>query len=201
MFGGAGGASDFFRMIFGDMMSGRGTTGQRATHSRGAARPFEQPVNISFHEAYHGTTRMIQSGDKRLEIKIPRGAKTGTKVRVPAGSAQGLTSDLYLVIDVTPDTKFEQKGDQLHTDVSIDLYTAILGGQTQVQTPDGNVLLTIPAGTQPGQTFRLNGRGMPLLRANDQFGDLFVHIKVNLPRGLNSEEKELFQRLASIHKK
>jgi curved DNA-binding protein len=204
LFGGAGmgGASDFFRAIFGDMMNGRATTTQRQSHGRTqAARPLEQPVSITFQEAYRGTTRMIQAGDKRLEIKIPRGARTGTKVRVPAGSAQGLPSDLYLVIEVTPDSKFEQKDEHLHTDAAIDLYTAVLGGQTHVQTPDGDVLLTIPAGTQPGQTFRLSGRGMPLLKANTQFGDLFVHIKVNLPRSVNSEEKELFQRLANIKKK
>lgn len=202
LFGGSGtSASDFFRMIFGDMVSGRYQTQQRAGRTRSATpRAMEQPVSISLMEAYQGTTRMIQSGDKRLEIKIPRGAKTGTKVRVPAGSAQGLQSDLYLVIQVTPDSKYELKGEHLHTDVPIDLYTAVLGGQTNVQTPGGNVLLTIPAGTQSGQTFRLSGRGMPIIKSTNDCGDLFVHVKVNLPRNLSSEEKELFQRLAEKRK-
>jgi curved DNA-binding protein len=200
---GAGGFSDFFRMIFGDL-SGGGFTSTRQTSGRAgsaAPRSMEQPVNISLMEAFQGTSRMIQSGSHRLEVKIPRGAKTGTKVRVPAGSTPGMQADLYLVIEVTPDSRYERKENDLYTDVNIDLYTAILGGQTSVQTPAGNVMLTIPAGTQPGQTFRLTGRGMPVLKSTETFGDMYVRAKVSLPRNLSAEEKEIFQKLAGKHKK
>jgi len=154
---------------------------------------------ISRAEAYQGTARRVEIDARRLEVKIPPGAKTGTKVRVanaiPA-SASASGADLYLVIRVAEDNRFDRKGNDLHTEVAIDLYTAVLGGEITVPTLAGNVLLTIPAGTQPGQSIRLSGRGMPHLPAPQTFGDLFVHIKVKLPRNLTPRQKELFQQLS-----
>jgi curved DNA-binding protein len=133
-----------------------------------------------------------------LEVKIPPGAKTGTKVRVanaiPTGIA-GQKGDLYLLIQVADDPRFEVKGIDLHTDVLIDLYSAVLGGEVTVQTLTGNVVLTIPAGIQPGQTIRLAGRGIPRLNSPNSNGDLFAHIKVKIPHDLTPRQKELFQEL------
>lgn len=197
MFGGAGGFSDFFSSIFSGMGGTR--TGTRRESRRPQA--YEQPVTISFDEAYHGGLRVLQLENRRLEVKIPAGANTGTKVRVAgAGPAapNGQRSDIYLVIEVAPNPHFERKGDDLYTDVNINLYTAVLGGQTNVTTPGGNVLLTIPAGTQPGQTFRLGGRGMPHLRAPQTFGDLYVRVKVQIPKNLSAEQRKLFEQLSHI---
>ncbi len=194
--GGGGGFSDFFRMIFGDFAAGGMNTAGRTSSRSQAPRSMEQPIQITLMEAYQGTTRTIQSGTSRLEVKIPRGARTGTKVRVPAGSTANLKVDLYLVIDVLSDIRYERKEDDLYTDASIDLYTAILGGQVNVNTPGGSVLLTIPAGTQPGQTFRLSGRGMPHLKTPAQSGDLYARIKVTIPRNLSEDDKALFRKLA-----
>ena len=83
----------------------------------------------------------------------------------------------------------------MHTEVSIDLYTAVLGGEVTVQTLSGNVVLTIPAGIQPGQTIRLTGRGIPRLKNPNNMGDLFVQIKVKIPSSLTQRQKELFQEL------
>jgi curved DNA-binding protein len=198
---GSGGFSDFFRAIFGEMSGGGYSTSTRSGGRAAALRPVEQPIQISLMEAYNGTSRMLQLGEKRLEVKIPKGAHTGTKVRVPAGSAPGMQADLYLVVDITSDGHYELKENDLYTDVNLDLYTAVLGGQVNVQTPGGSVLLTIPAGTQPSQTFRLNSRGMPILKSPNAFGDLFVRAKISIPRNLSDEEKELFRRLAGRPKK
>lgn len=194
---GAGGFSDFFSSIFGGM-------GQpRASTRREPRRPqaYEQPVTISFDEAYRGAERVLQLDDRRLEVKIPAGAKTGTKVRVagagPAGP-NGQHSDIYLVIQVTPNARFERKGNDLYAETAVDLYTAVLGGKVNVNTPGGNVVLTIPAGTQPGQMIRLGGRGMPFLREANKFGDLYVRVKVQLPRKLNDEQRALFEKLAQV---
>lgn len=192
---GGGGFSDFFRMIFGDFGAGM-NTGGRTTQRTHAPRSMEQPIQISLMEAFNGTTRTIQSGSSRLEVKIPRGAKTGTKVRVPAGSAANMQVDLYLVVEVLSDPRYERKENDLYTDATIDLYTAILGGQVNVSTPGGSVLLTIPPGTQPGQTFRLSGRGMPLIKTPAQHGDLYARIKVTIPRNLSEEDKSVFRKLA-----
>ena len=192
LFGG-GGFSEFFTRIFGGAPD-FGTAGRR---TRTAAPPaYEHETEISLHEAYHGTTRLIELDGRRLEVKIPRGAKTGTKVRVPqAVGVEGQKSDLFLVIKVSSDPRFERKGTDLYTNVQIDLYTAVLGGEVTVPTMSGNVVLTIPEGTQPGQTFRLAGRGMPLLKEPDRYGDLFVRVNVSIPRNLTAEQKELFRQI------
>ncbi len=201
---GGGGFSDFFESIFGGRGGMGGTRpGAAGTRQRGrqAARPveYQQEVQITLEEAYHGAERTVMVDGRRLTMKIPAGAKTGTKVRMagagPAGP-NGKPSNIYLVIDVLPDPRFEREGDNLYTDVTTDLYTAVLGGETKVPTPDGTVVLTIPAGTQPGQSFRLSGRGMPNLRQPSTHGDLFARIKVQIPRNLSTDQRELFEQLA-----
>lgn len=191
-----GGFSDFFNTIFGGM----GGAATRTRRTRSAPRIYEQTVQITLEEAYRGTERTVEINGRRLQVKIPAGARTGTKVRVagavPSG-LNGLQGDLYLNVEVLPHPRFERNGDDLYTEVPVDLYTAVLGGQVNVPTLAGNVLLTIPAGTQPGQTFRLAGRGMPRLRSPQSFGDLYVRAKVEIPRQLSREQRQLFERLAS----
>jgi curved DNA-binding protein len=200
LFGG-GGFSDFFQQIFGGMAGRGGTRTDSRTQTRRAQQPqtYQQEVQISFEEAYRGAERTVVIDGRRLQMKIPAGAKTGTKVRMsgagPAGP-DGRPTDLFLVIEVIPDPRFERKGDDLHTEATIDLYTAVLGGEARVQTPEGAVVLTIPSGTQQGQSFRLSGRGMPRLRDPNQRGDLFARVKVTLPRNLTVEQRKLFEQLA-----
>ncbi len=194
-----GGFSDFFNMIFGS--SARPSRTGRSTQSarRAAARPrYEQPVEISLQEAFHGTERMLQMDGRRLRVKIPAGSKTGTRIRMANAVStpdSDQASDLYLVVEVLPDNRFERKDDDLQTEVSIDLYTAVLGGEADVPTPDGKVVLTIPAGTQPGQNFRLTGKGMPKLRTPAEHGDLYARIKVQLPKQLSRKQRELFEQI------
>jgi DnaJ-class molecular chaperone len=138
--------------------------------------------------------------NKRIQIKIPAGVDNGSKIRV-AGEGQpgiggGPRGDLFLVISVKQDPLFERKGDDLYTDIEVDLVKAMLGGQVPVPEPDGRrLMLTIPAETQNGRMFRLAGKGMPHLRAEGS-GNLFARVKVVLPMGLTSEERELFEQLA-----
>ncbi len=198
LFGGLGGFSEFFRAIFGGM--GGETMRQTATRARQPAA-YQQPVEISLEEAFHGTSRILQLDNRRLEGKIPPGAQTGTKIRLagvgPVGP-NGQKSDIYLVVQVRPDPRFERKSDDLYTEANIDLYTAVLGGQLRVQTLGGEVLLSIPPGTQPGQKFRLSGRGMPRLRNPQNRGDLYVTARIKLPRQLNEQQKRLFEQLRDL---
>ncbi len=209
LLGGVGGFSDFFRTLFGFGGAGGpaydvGPTAQQATR-RGRARTsepprYEHPITISLHEAYHGTTRHLEVNGRRLEVKIPPGARTGTKVRLRRALPleNGDFADLYLVVQVAPDPRFERQGDDLYTEVPVDLYTAVLGGEVKVPTLTGEVYLKIPPGTQCGQTFRLRGRGMPKLRNPQQHGDLYVRAKVQVPKNLSARERELFQELARL---
>jgi curved DNA-binding protein len=193
--------SDFFRSIFGGMpdmdvrSTGRGSS-QRTRRTQVPA--YQQDVSISLAEVYKGTTRQLEIDGHRLEVKIPPGAKTGTKVRVantiPTGAA-GQKGDLYLVIQVAEDPRFDVKGNDLHTEVTIDLFTAVLGGEINVQTLSGNVVLSIPAGIQPGQSIRLAARGLPRLNSPGNMGDLYAHIKVKIPHNLSPRQKELFEEI------
>jgi curved DNA-binding protein len=192
---GDGNFSDFFQQIFGGL-GGFGSQGGR----RQAAQPaYEQPVTVSLEEALQGASRLMQVDGRRLEVNIPAGARSGTKVRMagagPAGR-NGKPSDIYLVINVAEDPRFLRDGDDLTTEVDVDLYTAVLGGEARVPTLDGQVVLTVPAGTQPGQSIRLKGRGMPQLKDPKKRGDLFAKIKVRLPKNLTTEQRKLFEELA-----
>jgi curved DNA-binding protein len=202
--GGAGGFSDFFESIFG----GAPQTQYRRTQTRQAhmghrrGQDYEQPLEITLEEAFHGTRRVLDTSTGRLEVKIPAGVRTGSKVRVSGkgapGMGQGAAGDLFLKIKIVSHPVFERKGDDLSCDVSVDLYTAVLGGQVRVPTMSGDVNLRIPPETQSGRAFRLRGRGMPLLRDPDRRGDLFARVNVVLPDDLSERERELFRELADL---
>ncbi|MDO9565557.1 MAG: J domain-containing protein [Candidatus Desulfaltia sp.] len=202
IFGEMGGFSDFFRTFF----SGGGdprTSASRQGTRRQTVQPrqpanYQQELTISLYEAYHGTTRRIQIGGTEKEAKIPAGSKTGTKVifkGIGPKNETGQQGNLYLNIKVADDNRFTRKGDDLYVKKQVDLFSAVLGGETEVETMTGNVLLNIPAGTQPGQVFRLGKKGMPKLKQKDSFGDLFVTINVEIPKNLSDEQKELFNKL------
>ena len=202
---GLGGFSEFFRRIFGDF-GPQAAPGQ--TYSRSGRPPqsgvprslptYEQPVAIGLYEAYQGTSRRVEVDGRKLEIKIPPGAKTNTKIRVAnvIPDPSGQKGDLYLVVKVADDPRFIRKGNDLHTDISIDLYTAVLGGEVTVQTLSGNILLSIPSGTQSDKIFRLNARGMPQMKNPEKYGDLYVKVSVSIPRELTPHQKELFKELS-----
>ena len=183
--------SDFFRSIFG------GVGGRAGTSTRSRQAPaYQQPISISLEEAYHGTTRTLQSEDRRLQVRIPAGVKTGSKVRVAGAAPEGM--DLYLIVEVEPDARFERQGDDLRGSATVDVFTAMLGGEAQVETLNGTVKLKIPAGTQPEQVFRLAGRGMPRLKSTQNKGDLFVRLKVRVPKELTEKQKSLLEEAARL---
>jgi len=194
--------SDFFRAIFGGVGSRPRTTAWWTTRRAQRGRDYEQPVQITLEEAFHGTTRMLQVNGRRLEVKIPPGVKTGSRIRLAGeggvGFGGGPRGDLYLRIEVLPHPTFERKDDDLYCEIPVDLYVAILGGEVRVPTLSGAVLLKIPPETQSGRTFRLQGQGMPHLRNPSRRGDLYVKVKVVLPQNLSPRERELFRELARL---
>jgi curved DNA-binding protein len=196
IFGDLGGFSDFFRNFgFGESARARPRRGQDV----------EQPIEITLEEAYRGTTRLIQKENRRLEIKIPAGVKTGSKIRYAgegyAGSSGGASGDLFLRVQVAPHPIFERDGDDLRCEIPVDLYTALLGGEVNVPTLKGSLALKIPAETQSGKTFRLAGQGMPRLNEPNVFGDLYAKVRVVLPEKLSHEEREIFSQLAKKRKR
>ncbi len=191
----------------------------------------ETPIEVTLEEAFHGTTRTIslQSEEpcpacqgtgfiqnvpcsscqgagmvpriKRLEVKIPAGVNTGSRVRIAGkgspGHSGGASGDLYLLVSVRAHHQFERRGDDLHVEVPVPLTIAVLGGEVQVPTMKGKLALKIPAETQNGRSFRLAGQGMPHL-GNSSRGDLFARVNVVLPTKLSDREKELFKQLNEL---
>lgn len=140
---------------------------------------------------------------EQILVKIPPGVDNGTKVRVTgkggAGIRGGRAGDLYIVIAVRPHPFFERRGDDLHCEVPVTVSEGVLGARIEVPTMDGIASMTIPAGTQGGQIFRLKGKGMPHLKGGGN-GDQYVKIMIALPKGVSEEDKSLFRRLASLYK-
>jgi len=196
---GAGGFSDFFQSVFGNA-GGYGGSDQKARSRRG--QDLEQPVDITLEEAYSGTNRVLQMDGRRLEVKIPAGVDTGSRVRI-AGEGQpgiggGARGSIYLSITVLPHPTFQRKGDDLYCALPVDVYTAVLGGEVAVPTLKGQVMLKIPPETQGGKRFRLKGLGLPNLKDPKVSGDLYAEVQIALPRALSKQEKDLFTQLASM---
>ncbi|MBL8063768.1 MAG: J domain-containing protein [Anaerolineales bacterium] len=188
-----GNFSDFFRTIFGEAMRSQGRGNPFAQEGSG----YEQEAQISFKESYEGTTRQIQqTNGRKLGVRIPAGVKTGSRVRVAGAGPDG--TDLYLLIQVEEDERFERDGNNLTTTSPVDVFALILGGEAEVETPAGKITLNIPAGTQPDQVFRLTGRGMPYVKDPKTKGDLYVKLKVQVPKYLSSKQRELLEEAARI---
>jgi curved DNA-binding protein len=198
--GDAGDFSDFFRTFFGG-----GFDSPRAQPRARRGQDIEQPIEISLEEAYRGTTRILQKDDRRLEIKIPAGVKTGSKIRYAGEGAPGRagasSGDLFVRVQIAPHPIFERDGDDLCCEIPVELYTALLGGEVNVLTFKGQLALKIPAETQAGKTFRLAGQGMPKLNEPNAFGDLYAQARIVLPDHLTAAERELFQQLAQLRRR
>jgi curved DNA-binding protein len=198
--------ADIFDSLFGGL-GGRSRAGRPQQTSGGfsgfggvpqAGQDMEQPVTISLREAYQGTTRMVTKGDRKIRVNIPAGADSGTKVRLAGEGSPGYggtSGDLYLVVEVQPDSQFERQGDDLLVDVRVDMFTALLGGTVEVPTMERPVNLKIPGGTQSGRKFRLSGKGMPKLRQKDEFGNLYARVMVTVPEHLTPEQRHLAEQL------
>lgn len=195
---------------FEDILAGMGldpsgaTTGGQAgtsTATRPTARPAARPAaaeavaEITLDEAYHGTTRRIEVDGKRLEVTIPKGADTGSRIRL-TGKAPG-GGDIHVVVRQRPDPTFTRRGADLERDLPLTLGEALLGAEVHVRTPKGTVLLKIPAGTQSGRVFRLTGQGMPRFRATGH-GDLYARARVILPAALSDEAVDAARRFIEL---
>jgi len=139
-------------------------------------------------------------GRRNLEVKIPAGVATGSRVRLPGEGSRGGRGgggDLYLKVTVKPDPRFERKGDDLYSTLPVPAHEAALGTEASVPTLKGQVSMKIPPETSSGRTFRLPGYGMPHLRGGGA-GDQFVQVELTIPTGLSPRERELYQELRNL---
>ena len=195
LFGGRSGHfSDFFEQFF-----GAGSSGFGARHAGRPGGDLRTDLTISLFEAYQGTSRLLQAGDLKLRIQLKPGSYDGQELRVRgkgmAGSNGASAGDILLRVHVDSAPGYRVQGNDLEQQLPVDLYTAVLGGTLTLDTLAGRMTIKIPAGAQNEQRLRIKGKGMPVYGQSGQSGDLYIRLKVEIPKLLSPAEKELFQKL------
>ncbi|MBE0638088.1 MAG: J domain-containing protein [Bacteroidales bacterium] len=200
--------SDFFNSFFGGGSGQTGFGGRRSFHQRTRqfkGEDYTAQLNISLSDAYHGTSTILNVDGNKIKVNLRPGVKNGQTLRVRGKGAVshtgGDSGDLLLKINVVNNTVFELKEIDLYLDVKVDLYTAILGGKTTINTMNKPMNVEIPKETPNGKILRLKGMGMPVYGKSNEFGDLYARIQVVLPQNLNDQEINLFKQLSMIRKK
>ena len=184
-----GDLNDLIGSIFGGNVRGGTRTRRGMGFNDVAERQSEQTVSITLNEAYTGTTRLVSRGGRNTRVNIPAGAADGTRVQIPE------YEDLVFVVKVEPHPMFMREGDDLTTEVKVDMFTALLGGEVEVPTLGRSIKLKIPAGTQSGRKFRAGGKGMPRLNQAEKFGDLYARVLVSVPEKLTEQQRALVEQL------
>lgn len=185
--------------IFGDFLNPE--KGAKYIRSSDKNLPSKKTVEIDLIEAFNGTTRIInftnqdKSNNRNVEVTIPPGVDNGSKIRVRGKDTK---DNIYVVTKIIPHNNFKRVGDDLIINKNIGVFDAVLGCEVEIKTISDKVLLKIPAETQHGTSFRLSGKGMPLLKSPGKRGNMYVTIAVKIPINISDEEKELFMKLQSI---
>lgn len=189
--------SDFFESIFGFGDQRRSNVKMRGEDTRAE-------TTLSLEEAYHGTSRQVTLGQQKLNLKLKPGIADGQVLKMKEKGGPGMNGgpagDLYITIHIAPDSKFERKGDDLHADEPLDMFTAVLGGKIQVSAFGRTVNLTIPAGTDSNKVFRLKGMGMPTYKDPSKHGDYYARMVIHIPKNLNEKEIAAIQQIAHNHR-
>jgi curved DNA-binding protein len=202
LFGGTSGFSDFFDNIFGQG-GGRGTKFHGSQQRKEKGQDFEATLYVSLEEAYNGTSKDVIINGKKLRIKINPGTKDGDKLRLKdqggASRSGKVIGDLYLTIKIERHPFYEIDGDDLYYNLTIDLYTAVLGGKKKVKLINEKTInLDIPKGTDTDSIFRIGNFGLKKSGQGTERGNLFVRIKIDIPKSLSKKELALFEELSKL---
>lgn len=199
-FGGFGGFGDFTNSNGGDYsdffenLFGGGYGGRRSMRGH----DLQTEISLTLREAAETHRRVLNVNGNSVGLTIPAGIADGQKIRVKGqgGAAMqgGTRGDLYITFHIEQDALFRRDGDNLHVDVNVDIYTMLLGGDLIVPTLGGSVRMQIKPGMQPDGVLRLRGKGFPKYKKNNEYGDLLVSLKLQLPL-LNDEQKELLKEI------
>jgi curved DNA-binding protein len=197
--------SDFFNTIFGQQVGRNRSSGRAGAPASRRGRDVEYAVSLSLEDAFKGADLPLELDGHNIQASIPRGVRTGTRVRLAGrgepGQNGGPAGDLFLIIQVQPNATYERAGDDLHIDVPVDIFTAIAGGEVRIPAIERPLILTIPPRTNANRSFRLRGKGMPHLGDPGKRGDLYARVRLVLPETLTDQEVESIRGLASARKK
>lgn len=191
--------SDFFQSMFGGAGGSFGKSSRGSSSGKFKGQDVHAELNLNLKDAAQTHSQTFEINGKKVRITIPAGVYDGQQIKLKGHGSPGYNGgpngDLYITFNIPVDPNFERIGDDLKTKVSIDLYTALLGGEVKVNTLDGSVNLKVKPETQSGTTVRLKGKGFPVYKKEGQSGDLFVTYEVKLPTDLTDKQKELFEQL------
>ena len=195
-FGGGGGDfSDFFNSMFGGGPAG-GSSG-RSQRYRGQDMNAELQLNL--RDILESKKQTITVNGKNIRLTIPAGIENGQTIKIKghggAGSNGAPAGDLYIKFAIPEDAEFKRVGNDLYRNINLDLYTAVLGGEITADTLTGKVKLKVQPGTQPATKVKLKGKGLPVYKKDNQFGDLYLTYNIQIPTNLNPKQKELFEEL------
>lgn len=187
--------SDFFNSMYG---SGRSSRSQ----SKYRGQDFNAELQLDLASAYTTHKQSLTVNGKNIRITIPAGVENGQVIKIPghggAGVNGGPNGDLYITFIIENNSDFKREGNNLYSNVDLDLYTAVLGGEINIKTFDGKVKIKVPAETQTGTKVKLKGKGFPVYKKDNQFGDLYVTYNLKIPTQLSEKEKELFAELSKL---
>ncbi len=188
--------SEFFESMYGEGFGSR----NRQTKFRG--EDINAELRFTLKDVYTTQKQTITVNGKNILLTVFAGTENGQVVKLKgygnAGINGGPNGDLYITFIITNDAKFKREGNHLYTNIDLDLYTAMLGGDLMVDTFDGKVKLKIIPETQSGTKVRLKGKGFPIYKKDNEFGDLFITYQLKLPTNLTEKEKVLFTELSKI---
>ena len=194
----AGGFSDFFEQMFGHRTRGGG-----GANAGFRGQDYHADLNLSLREAAKTHKQILTVNGKQVRITIPAGVANGQGIKLKGYGGEGINGgpagDLYITFVIPDDSVFKRLGDDLYVDVTVDLYTALLGGDQLVDTLDGQVKLKVKPETQNGTKVRLKGKGFPVYKKEGQFGDLIVTYSVKLPTNLTEQQKEMFRKIKGMN--
>ena len=163
---------------------------------------FTGSINITLQEAYSGSTRIIEILGQKLRIKILPGIVDDQLLKIPEqgypGIAGGKKGDLYVRVKIDKDNYFTRRGDELFTEIYVDIFKVILGGDILLRTLSGDIKITIPQGIEYGKQLRVKGKGMPVYNVPGMYGDLFVKVKYFVPKNLSPEQIDLIRQASEI---
>lgn len=194
-FSDSGDFSDFFQSMFG---GGGGDRSRQQAKYRG--QDFTAELRLTLREASETHKQTLTVNNKQIRITIPAGVENGQTIKIAGhgspGSNGGPAGDLYITFSIANDPDFKRTGADLYHTVKLDLYTAVLGGEVIVNTLTGKVKLKVGAGLQNNTKVKLKGKGFPVYKKHNEFGDLYLTYDVQVPTNLTDKEKELFTELA-----
>jgi len=190
--------SDFFESMFSGASGGR-----RSNQIKYRGQDFNASLHLDLKDVYHTHKQTLTINGKNIRLTIPAGVENGQTIKIPGHGSEGINGgpkgDLYITFSITNHTKFKRDGNNLYTDIDLDLYTAVLGGEITIDTFDGKVKLIVKPETQNGTKVKLKGKGFPVYKKDGEFGDLFVSYQIKMPTNLSEKEKELFSELSKIN--